>query len=160
MEKVERWLVGWKRSYLSKGARLTLVKFKAKAIWNLVLEKVERWLVGWKCSYLLKGARLTLIKNVSLKVDDGSRTRFWTDVWCGAVSLKDSFPELYRITWVKDAFVANHLQFCNDFVHWELDFVRLVQDWDLESLSNFLDLLYLVSVKGHGEDLLWLAGVV
>jgi hypothetical protein len=76
------------------------------------------------------------------------------------VSLKDSFPELYRITWVKDAFVANHLQFCNDFVHWELDFVRLVQDWDLESLSNFLDLLYLVSVKGHGEDLLWLAGVV
>jgi hypothetical protein len=84
-------------------------KFKAKAIWNLVLEKVERWLVGWKCSYLSKGAQLT--------DGDGSRTCFWTDVWFGAVSLKDSFPELYQITRVKDALVANHLQFCNDFVH-------------------------------------------
>jgi hypothetical protein len=48
--------------------------------------------------------------------------------------------------------VANHLRIHNDVVHWELDFIRLIHDWELESVSNFLDLLYSVSTKGQGVD--------
>ena len=62
------------------------------------------------------------------------------------------FPELYRITRNKEAFVANHLRLRNDVVHWELDFIRLTQDWEMESMSSFLDLIYSVSMKGQGSD--------
>lgn len=86
---------------------------------------------------------------IEFKVDKGTQTRFWTDVWCGAMSLKDSFPELFRIRRVPNAYVKNHLQFYNDVLHWELDFVLQDQDWELESIPTFLELLY---VKGHGED--------
>jgi hypothetical protein len=44
----------------------------------------------------------------------------------------------------------------NGCIHWELQFSRSVQDWELESVSTFLDLLYSARVKEHGEDtLIW-----
>ena len=54
---------------------------------------------------------------IEFKVDKGTQTRFLTDVWCGAMSLKDSFPELFRIRRVPNAYVKNHLQFYNDVLH-------------------------------------------
>jgi hypothetical protein len=45
-----------------------------------------------------------------------------------------------------------HIQFQNEVVSWVLNFIRLVQDWELESISSFLDLLYSSSVKGYGLD--------
>ncbi len=73
-------------------------------------------------------------------------------MWCGEAPLKVSFLEIYRITRDKDALVANHLRVHNDVVHWELDFICSIHDWELESVSNFLDLLYSVSTKGQGVD--------
>jgi hypothetical protein len=37
-------------------------------------------------------------------------------------------------------------------VHWEVNFTRLVQDWELESISSFLELLYSVKIKRYEED--------
>jgi hypothetical protein len=85
-------------------------------------------------------------------VGDGSRIRFWSDVWCGGSPLKELFPDLYRITRDKEALVDKHLRIRNDMVHWELDFIRSIHDWELESISNFLDLLYSAAPKGHGQD--------
>ena len=62
------------------------------------------------------------------------------------------FPELYQTKRVKEAFVVIHLWVRNAAVHWELDFTRLIQDWEMESVTNFLDLIYSVSVKGHRAD--------
>ena len=71
-------------------------------------------------------------------------------MWCGGSPLKDLFPELYRIMRDKEALVAKHLRIRNDKVHWELDFIRSIHDWELESILNFLDLLYSASPKGQG----------
>ena len=73
-------------------------------------------------------------------------------MWCGGIPLKDLFLELYRITRDKDAFVAKHLRIRNDKIHWEMDFICSIHDWELESISTFLDLLYSVSPKGQGQD--------
>jgi hypothetical protein len=73
-------------------------------------------------------------------------------VMCGGVEpLMVLFPELNRITRDKEAFAASHLWLRNEVVHWELDFIRLIQDWELESVSNFLDILYSIPIKGKGR---------
>jgi len=40
---------------------------------------------------------------VGVEVGDGSRTRFWHDVWCGDRSLKDTFPGLLCYARNRDA---------------------------------------------------------
>jgi hypothetical protein len=88
------------------------------------------------------------------EVGDGTRVKFWSDKCCGTCSLKDAFPELYRIARNKEAFVGNHLQYQNAVVSWDLNFTQSVQDWEIESASSFLELLYLRSAKGYGSDVI------
>ena len=83
---------------------------------------------------------------------DGSKTRFWTDSWCGTGSLKDGFPELFRIARNKEALVRDHIRYQNGGVYWDLNFTRHAQDWELEAVFSFMELLYSSSAKGHGED--------
>uniref|UniRef100_A0A2N9I916 Reverse transcriptase domain-containing protein n=1 Tax=Fagus sylvatica TaxID=28930 RepID=A0A2N9I916_FAGSY len=93
---------------------------------------------------------------LTFEVGDGTRIRFWDDVWCNGEPLKVVFPELYRIARVKDAVVADHMQFRGVSVHWEVNFTRLIQDWELESVSAFLEVLYSVTIHRNEEDkLIW-----
>jgi hypothetical protein len=90
------------------------------------------------------------------EVGDGSRIKFWLDLWCGDGPLKDTYPDLFRLARNKDAFIVDHLQHRNSSTHWELHFICSVQDWELESVSTFFDLLFSCPVKGHGVDtLVW-----
>ena len=91
-------------------------------------------------------------RHLHFEVGDGSKTRFWSDIWCGTCSLKDGFPKLYRIARNKEAFVMDYLDYHNERVSWVLNFTRHVQDWELEAVSSFLELLYSSSAQGHGED--------
>jgi exonuclease III len=98
-------------------------------------------------------------RHVHFEVGDGSKTKFWDDVWCGSCSLKHAFPDLYSIARNKDAAVGDLLQFQNGGVTWLIDFIRHVQDWELESVNLLLELLYSSSAKGYGEDrMCWRGG--
>jgi hypothetical protein len=90
--------------------------------------------------------------HLHFEVGDGSKTRFWTDIWCGTCSLQDGFPELFRIARNKEALVRDHIRYQNGSVFWDLNFTRNAQDWELKAVSSFLELLYSSSAKGHGED--------
>uniref|UniRef100_A0A2N9H6M3 Reverse transcriptase zinc-binding domain-containing protein n=1 Tax=Fagus sylvatica TaxID=28930 RepID=A0A2N9H6M3_FAGSY len=242
LEKMERKLAGWKRMYLSKGGRITLIKSTLSSLptyflslfpipvvvasridkiqrdflwggmgegkkfhlvkWSQICQPINlgglgfqnlrlfnkallgKWLwcfgnerealwrqvivakygnlhEGWTSGEVVGPNGVSLWKNIrkerdtfshflSFEIGDGSMVRFWTDRWCGTCSLKEAFPELFRITRNKEALVKEHIQYHNEVVSWVLNFIRPVQDWEEESISSFLDLLYSSSVKGYG----------
>jgi len=97
---------------------------------------------GWSlfCSY----TRLIL--------GNGSRIRFWDDVWCGEMSLKEAFPVLYDIACVKDALVADHLVVVSGSYQWDVRFFRAVHDWEVDVMASFFSLLYSSRVVHDGGD--------
>ncbi len=91
---------------------------------------------------------------VRYKVGDGSSIKFWTDKWCGATSLRVQFPDLYRLarfkdTWVWDVVVTHGLN-----IHWDVCFIREFQDWELESITLFMDLLYSMEIRHNEADIM------
>jgi hypothetical protein len=244
VEKMEHRLAGWKRIYLSKGGRLTLIKstlsnlptyflslFPIPADVTNLIEKIQRnflWgtteevakfhLVKWNkvCSPLSHGGlaiknlrrfneallgkwlwrfgverdafwRKVIIakygsldggwmskapsgphgvglwkfihsrwanfsKLVAFEVGDGSLIRFWDDLWCSEEPLKLAYPELFCIACVQEGPVSDFVHYHSHDVHWEVNFTRLAQDWELESISSFLELLYFVKIQSTEKD--------
>lgn len=52
-----------------------------------------------------------------------SRIRFWHDVWCGEMTLKEAFPVLYGIARDKDALVATHMVSESSPLQWYVGFI-------------------------------------
>ena len=48
--------------------------------------------------------------------------------------------------------MADFVQFRGHAVHWEVTFSRLAQDWELESISSFLELLYFINILSTDKD--------
>jgi hypothetical protein len=46
-------------------------------------------------------------------VGDGSRLKFWHDIWCGTQPLRKLFPKIYSIALDKDASVRSYLEIVN-----------------------------------------------
>ncbi|XP_059650347.1 uncharacterized protein LOC132296126 [Cornus florida] len=95
--------------------------------------------------------------NVRFRVRDGSRVRFWEDLWCGNQPLCRTFPRLFSIAADRHATVANCYQLDNSRITWNVLFRRSFQDWELEDVSIFLDQLYRQEGIGRGYDnLTWI----
>ena len=73
---------------------------------------------------------------------NSSKLKFWYDLWCGDSLLMEEFPEIFFISCDQDSSIAGLLQFNNGMKHWDLHFSRPVQDWELDSLDRFIDLIY------------------
>jgi hypothetical protein len=59
---------------------------------------------------------------------EGSRIRFWDDVWCGDRSLKVAFPGLFNIASFKEASIADNVERSNGAIQWNIQFTRLIHD--------------------------------
>uniref|UniRef100_A0A2N9HT72 Reverse transcriptase zinc-binding domain-containing protein n=1 Tax=Fagus sylvatica TaxID=28930 RepID=A0A2N9HT72_FAGSY len=94
----------------------------------------------------------TFSRFVKFKVGDGSRIRLWDDVWCIDVPLNEAFLGLYCLACIKDATVADSILFRGEDAHWEVNFTRTVQDWEIGTISSFLELLYSTTIKRNEED--------
>ena len=72
----------------------------------------------------------------------------------GITHLRLSYLELFAISPNKEVYVADLMKFPNGVLIFlrEINFVRAIQDWELESLTNFLDSIYGVSLREVGDD--------
>jgi len=54
----------------------------------------------------------------------------------------------------KEAFVVDHVLFSNDTFQWNITFIRLVHDWEVEAemVASFFNLLYSFMMNQGGED--------
>ena len=68
-------------------------------------------------------------------VGDGTSVKFWEDVWCRDCSLKEAFPELYSVSWARESSMSEVMRFSNGRPHWDFQFCRLAQDWEVGSLA-------------------------
>jgi hypothetical protein len=102
-----------------------------KWFWRYMHERVAWWKsimdakygtawTRWCSLNPLASHKVGLWKNISkgwslfcshtrLILGNRSRIRFWDDVWCGEMALKEAFLVFYAITCDKDALVAAHL---------------------------------------------------
>ena len=68
-------------------------------------------------------------------------------MWCGDCPLKEAFPKFYSISWVREASVAEVISISDWRLHWGVQFSHPMQDWELESLALFMDMIYSTSVQ-------------
>jgi hypothetical protein len=88
---------------------------------------------------------------------EGSRIRFWEDIWCGDRALKDAFPVLHSIANNKGASIADNMEHSNGTIQWNIQFSRLFHDWEVEVVASFYKCLYDCNLRRGGVDKLrWL----
>jgi hypothetical protein len=93
------------------------------------------------CNDLLKVRHIYLSRR-SMLVGNGKDTSFWHNKWCGHVSLKDNFPQLFEINKEQFWSVATMKN-----RNWRLTFRRWLHE-DLQSqLRRLQDILYICSVN-------------
>ena len=88
-------------------------------------------------------------------VGEGTRIKFWKDVWCGEVALKDSFPLAFRVASDQEAAVADLMTLSGDQVQWNVTFTRAAQNWEKDKFEAFFRLLYSKKPNGLQVDKLW-----
>ena len=103
----------------------------------------------WKS---IRSGWLDFSKFLQFDVGDGTRVKFWEDVWCRDCFLKEAFPELYSISRAMEFFVSEVMCFSNGRLHWDIQFRRPPQDWESESFDRFWVVLYSTNERGVGDD--------
>jgi hypothetical protein len=70
--------------------------------------------------------------------------------------LKISYPTLFSIAQQPDAWVADHMQYQDGRLQWDVIFTRPVQDWEMEMVLSFFEQLYSLTLRqGEDDRMIW-----
>jgi hypothetical protein len=131
----------------------------------LVAKYGEVW-GGWRFGDVSGSHGVELWKDISIgwqlfkshirfDLGDGTKIRFWEDVWSGDRPLKVAFPRLFNIANFKEASIVDNVERSNDAIQWNFQFTRLIHDWEVEVLAAFYRSLYSCKLREDGKDKLW-----
>ena len=94
---------------------------------------------------------------VAFKVGNGTKLRFWEDVWRGGTAFKFRFPTLYRLSSKHNGSIANFRSEANYEGGWNFSFRRNIRDCEMEELVELLECLTNFQLSSALEDSrLWL----
>lgn len=62
---------------------------------------------------------------------DDFRVKFFSDLWCGTIILKDAFLFIFRLACLKEASIADLFETFEDQIYWNINFSRAAQDWEV-----------------------------
>jgi hypothetical protein len=88
-------------------------------------------------------------------VGDETKIKFWHDLWCGNMILKDAFPVPFGIARSKDASIAANVELLGGSIQWNVSFTIKAHDWEVGVFASFLQVLHSVTVRRGSEDKLW-----
>jgi hypothetical protein len=141
---------------------------ESEALWyKIIKEKYEEQDGGWVSKEVSGSFGVGLWKhirrgwdlfaqNVRFEVGIGSKIRFWHDTWCGNQPLQQAFPSLFSIARYKEAWVKDNFIWRNGVVEWNVIFVRAIQDWEMDVISSFFELLYSCKIsQGNVDRIRW-----
>ena len=82
------------------------------------------------------------------QVGKSNTIRFWTDVWCSDSALSQCFPHLFGMAVQKISTVEEMWDQSSGQGNWNLNFFRDFNDWELDTVGEFLHML-----RGHKPSL-------
>ena len=142
-----------------------------KALWRRVIScKFGESSGGWHTGDLRGGYGTSLWKEIRKEwpsffqssvfaLGDGKRINFWKDTWCGGEALSARFPSLFNLALNKDARVADIWESGVGDGGWSPTFLRSLNDWEIEEMVRFLQILHDQNFIPEGEDMLLLKEV-
>ena len=140
------------------------------SLWRIVIgSKFGESPDGWHTSDLRGGFGTSLWKdirkewpsfsqNAVFSLGNGRRINFWKDIWCGEEALCSRFPSLFNLAPNKEAKIADIWDRDRGAGSWSPNFIRPLNDWEIEEVASLLHTLHEVSYCPSGEDKLLLKG--
>ncbi|RVW98564.1 hypothetical protein CK203_032228 [Vitis vinifera] len=135
-ERFRKRLAMWKRQYISKGGRITLIRraLLGKWVWRFANEKRALWNQVIRRKYEEeRGGWRSCEARESYGVGDGKNVSFWKDKWCGTTPFCEAFRSLFAIATSKEAWV-NEVWTAEGEKRgsWTPSFNRPFNDWEME----------------------------
>lgn len=100
-----------------------------------------------------------LKQNCEFTVGDDKNIGFWEDAHCSRMPLCEGFPLLYNIADSEGAKVADLWVLQDDLGAWHPKFVRAFNDWELDIVQDFFDVLNNRSINPQLKDKPILRGI-
>ncbi|RVX07383.1 putative ribonuclease H protein [Vitis vinifera] len=86
-------------------------------------------------------------------IGDGTKVKFWKDLWCGNQSLKETFPILFNLSVNKEGWVAEAWEEDEGGGSWGLRFNRHLNDWEVGEVESLLSKLHPLTIRRGVEDM-------
>uniref|UniRef100_A0A7N2RB15 BPL/LPL catalytic domain-containing protein n=1 Tax=Quercus lobata TaxID=97700 RepID=A0A7N2RB15_QUELO len=110
-----------------------------------------------ECGRILgKVLRVSLVMCYNV-VGEGFHIRFWYDLWCGQIPLKDLYPDLFSRAMGKEASIFELITISSNggSRSWNIQFHKGLDDWEEERVFSFYEHVYSKMPRGEGIDSLF-----